>query len=68
MSRIILVLASILSVPAFGQGADPMIGAWKLNVEKSTFIGVPPVKSATHTWTGDGQTFTNTVEGVDAQG
>jgi hypothetical protein len=25
-----------LTFPAFGQGVDPLIGTWKLNVEKST--------------------------------
>ena len=25
-----------LTLPAFGQGVDPLIGTWKLNVAKST--------------------------------
>jgi hypothetical protein len=25
-----------LTLPAFGQGVDPLIGSWKLNLEKST--------------------------------
>jgi hypothetical protein len=47
---------------------DPLIGTWKLNLEKSTFIGQTPSKSATYTFTGEGLNFTNTIEGVDAQG
>jgi hypothetical protein len=70
MRRIILAcaLAGILSVPAFGQGVDPLIGTWKLNLEKSTYIGIQPPKSQTNTWSGEGQNFINTVEGVDGQG
>ncbi len=38
MSRIVFAcaLAGVLSVPAFGQGVDPLIGTWKFNPEKST--------------------------------
>jgi hypothetical protein len=70
MSRIIFAcaIAGVLAGPAFGQGVDPLIGTWKLNLEKSTFVGVPPVKSQTATWAGEGQTFAVTAEGVDAQG
>jgi hypothetical protein len=68
MFYIIVILAGIFAMPAFGQGVDPLIGTWKLNVEKSTQVGGQEVKSATQTWTGEGQNFTNTAEGVDAQG
>jgi hypothetical protein len=51
-----------------GSGVDPLIGTWKLNLEKSTFIGVPPPKSQTATWAGEGQTLAVTAEGVNAQG
>jgi hypothetical protein len=61
-------LASILGVPAFGQGVDPLIGTWKFNPEKSTLVGIPVMKSQTNTWSGEGQNFIDTVEGVDAQG
>jgi hypothetical protein len=46
MGRIILAcaLAGVLAVPAFGQGVDPLIGTWKLNLEKSTFTGRVPQK------------------------
>jgi hypothetical protein len=38
--RIILACAllGVLGVPAFGQGVDPLIGTWKLNLEKSMCI------------------------------
>jgi hypothetical protein len=54
-----------LTLPAFGQGVDPLIGTWKLNVAKSTGA---LVRSQTLTWTMEGQTLTNTAETVDAQG
>jgi hypothetical protein len=63
-----IIVAVGLTLPAFGQSADPLIGMWKFNPEKSTYVGIPPVKSATHTWTMEGQNLTNTVEGVDSQG
>ena len=69
MRRIILAcaLAGILGVPASAQGVDPVIGTWKLNLEKSTSTA-PLSKSLTLTWSGEGQNFIDTAEGVDAQG
>jgi hypothetical protein len=68
MRRITLAcaLASILSVPAFGQGVDPLLGTWKFNPEKSTGTGL--VRSGTLTWTAEGQNLIDTAEGVDGQG
>jgi hypothetical protein len=69
MRRIVLAcaFAGILSVPAFGQGVDPLIGTWKFNLEKSTSTA-PLQRSATLTFAGEGQNLTNTAEGIDAQG
>jgi hypothetical protein len=53
-----VVIAAGLTLPALGQGVDPLIGTWKLNVEKSTQVGGQEVKSATQTWTGEGQSRT----------
>jgi hypothetical protein len=55
-----------LTLPAFGQGVDPILGTWKLNLEKSSGTGLP--KSWTLTFTGEGQNLIDTAEGVDAQG
>jgi hypothetical protein len=60
-----IIVAIALTLPASSQGVDPLIGTWKLNVEKSTG---PVPKSLTTTYVGEGQNFANTVEGVDAQG
>jgi hypothetical protein len=63
-----IVITAGLTLPAFGQGVDPLAGSWKLNVEQSTYVGLPAPKSLILTWTGEGQNFTDTAEGVDAQG
>jgi hypothetical protein len=62
-----IVVAVGLTMPAFGQGVDPLIGTWKLNPEKSTSTA-PMIKSGTNTYAGEGQNLTNTSEGVDANG
>ena len=72
MSRIIIIciicaLANILGGTAFGQGVDPLIGTWKLNLEKST-VNFPLPKSVSFTVVKDGQNMVSTVEGVNNQG
>jgi hypothetical protein len=68
MKRTIFALTFYsLTLPAFGQGVDPLIGSWKLNLEKSTSTA-PLFKSLTLTWSGEGQNFIDTSEGKDAQG
>ena len=62
-----IIVAIGLTLPAFGQGVDPLIGTWKFNPEKS-MSNIPMVKSFTNTYAGEGQNLTNTSEGVDAQG
>jgi hypothetical protein len=39
MRRIILAcaLTGILAVPALGQGVDPLLGTWKLNLQRPLF-------------------------------
>jgi hypothetical protein len=68
MKRLGIIVAISLSLPAFGQGVDPLIGTWKLNLEKSTSIGIPLNRSGTITSIAEGQNFIDTVEGIDAQG
>jgi hypothetical protein len=57
-----------LPLPAFGQSVDPYIGTWKLNLEKTVWIGSPAPKSMSITWTGEGQNLAATLDFVDAQG
>jgi hypothetical protein len=61
------IIAAGLTLPAFGQDVDPLVGTWKLNVEKSASTN-PLQKSQTNTYAGDGQNFTLTVDSVDAKG
>jgi hypothetical protein len=60
-----IIVAFGLTLPAFGQGVDPLIGTWKLNFEKSTN---PLLKSATSTFAGQGNDLTNTTDAIDTQG
>jgi hypothetical protein len=60
-----IAMLSVIATSAVGQGADPLIGTWKMNLEKSTST-LPPFKSATLAITGEGQNRTLTAEGVDA--
>ena len=62
-----VIVAVGLTLPAFGQAVDPLIGTWKMNVEKST-SSAPLAKSQTLTWSGEGQNLIDTNEGLDAQG
>jgi hypothetical protein len=66
MFYIIVILAAIFAMPAFGQDTDPLIGKWKLNLEKSTTTG-QFAKLTVNTYAGDGQNIINTIEGIDAQ-
>jgi hypothetical protein len=63
-----IIVAIGLTLPAFGQSVDPLIGTWKLNLEKSTFTGRVAPKSRTTTWAVDGENLAVTIEGVEAKG
>jgi hypothetical protein len=67
MVKRLAIAALIIASPAFGQGVDPLIGTWKMNVEKLV-SSVPFSRSMTITWSGEGQNVTSTAEGVDAEG
>jgi hypothetical protein len=62
-----IIVAIGSTLPAFGQGVDPIIGTWKFNAEKSTSTG-PLARSMILTIARDGQNIVNTNNGVDAQG
>lgn len=42
-----VAVLGMLSVATFGQGTHPFVGSWGLNVYKSKFEGLPPLKSET---------------------
>ena len=43
----VLALSSVLSGVSFAQDINPFIGSWALNLEKSKFEGLEPLKSET---------------------
>jgi len=47
--------------------SNPLIGTWKVNIEKSKFTGTA-FRSQTNTYQQDGQNIKGTVQIVDAQG
>lgn len=63
---VLVLMFSAIALSA--DAADPEIGTWVLNVEKSKFSGVPHVKSLKRTYepTADGQKII--IEGVTAEG
>jgi hypothetical protein len=61
-----IIVAIGLTLPAFGQGVDPLVGTWKMNVEKSIAVGSQVDKSATLIYTRDGQNIVNNYEIIDA--
>jgi hypothetical protein len=63
------IIAAIgLTLPAFGQSVDPPVGTWKMNVEKSIAVGIPPFQSLIQNYSGEGQNFIDTVDAVNNQG
>jgi hypothetical protein len=66
MTLLGLAVAALPQV-GFAQSSS-LIGTWKLNLDKSKFSPGPPPRSATLTYTQDGQNIRNTTQGIDAQG
>jgi hypothetical protein len=62
-----VIVAIGLTLPAFGQGVDPYIGTWKINLEKSTAT-FPIPKDAIITWTREGQDTIITLDELTANG
>lgn len=48
--------------------SSPLIGVWKLNLDKSKYSPGPPPKSQTLNFEGAGQDMKNTADTIDAQG
>src|SRR5215470_1168319 len=47
---------------------NPLVGTWKLNLEKSKYSPGPAPRSLTLNFVADGANLINTAEGIDAQG
>jgi hypothetical protein len=70
-SMALLLLATLIAmtVPKVGLAqSNPLIGTWKLNLAKSKYSGAPPPRSATLTFTAEGQHLALTADTIDAQG
>jgi hypothetical protein len=65
----VLVVALAGSALMLAQGtADPRVGTWKLNLEKSNFAGMPAPKRVTRTVEAQGDGEKITYDGVAADG
>lgn len=62
------VILAALSIVLVWAAADPAIGTWKLNVEKSKYSPGPAPKSATVTYEASGEGVTRTGQSVAADG
>jgi hypothetical protein len=62
----IVVLGIAVSIGA--PPADPVVGTWKLNLDKSTYSPGPPPKSETRTYEGNTETNTVSWTGINAAG
>ena len=58
----------VAAQPSFAQQSNPLLGNWKINLEKSKFATGAAPKSATLRYEQDGQNIKNTTTLVDAQG
>ena len=63
-----MTVAAVTGVEAAGQGTDPLVGTWELNVAKSKFVPGPAPKSETRTYAVSGADIKATSKGVNASG
>jgi hypothetical protein len=61
------VFTTTLPQAGFAQ-SNPLVGTWKLNLEKSKYSPGPAPKSSTRTTEAVGQSFRTTFEGISAEG
>ena len=72
--RTVFLSLAVLSVVAFAfpqasfAQSSPLIGTWKLNLEKSKLAPLTAPRSQTATFQQDGQNIKNTNQTIDAQG
>jgi hypothetical protein len=69
LATVLAFVATIGGVAiAAAPSADPVVGTWKLNAEKSAFTGGPAIKSQTRTYSQSGPSITLVIESVNADG
>jgi hypothetical protein len=62
-----VVFGTTLPQVSFAQ-SNPLVGTWKLNLEKSKYSPDPAPKSSTRTTEAVGQSYRTTFEGISAEG
>jgi hypothetical protein len=62
------VMASPGTWPALGQGHDPVLGTWELNLVRSRYNPGPPPRSETRVFAQDGDVIRATSRAIDASG
>lgn len=72
MKRILLLLtalalSAVVSAPLMAQ-ESPFVGSWKLNTEKSKFVGRPMPKSLTREVAAEGKGAKYTYKGINGEG
>jgi hypothetical protein len=65
---LVLISAACGVALAAAPAADPVIGTWKLNAQKSTFNAGPPIKSQTRTYSQVGQRISLVMKTTGADG
>jgi hypothetical protein len=72
LTRVVLVFLTILFAAALPQSgfaqSNPLVGSWKLNLQKSKYSAGPAPRSATLKYQAEGQNLKRTNEGTDAAG
>lgn len=69
LSAALAVVAAIGSVASAGApAADPVVGTWRLNVSKSSFIAGPALKAQTRTYSQSGPSITLVMKSMGADG
>jgi hypothetical protein len=66
--RLLNLIGGTLTLSVGLWAADPLLGTWKLNLEKSKFGSRPMPKSNQITWTEKGGTFRYAAKGVGPNG
>jgi hypothetical protein len=68
VKMVAVAVLAMVGAAAVQAQSSPIVGTWKLNVEKSKYDPGPTPKSLTRTVAADGDTFKYTFEGVSGDG
>jgi hypothetical protein len=69
LTSMALLGLAVAGLPQLGFAqSSPVIGTWKLNLDKSKYNPGPPLRSATLNYTQDGQNIRSTAQVIDGQG